>query len=76
MRILQPEKEEAIAEVKIIKAEKHITYKKENTYIVKKGDSLYSISQKIKGVTVSDLKKWNGISGGNIQPGMKLKISG
>ena len=76
LRILQPEKEEAIAEVKIIKAEKHITYKKENTYIVKKGDSLYSISQKIKGVTVSDLKKWNGISGGNIQPGMKLKISG
>jgi membrane-bound lytic murein transglycosylase D len=37
---------------------------------------LFSISKKIKGVTVSDLKKWNGISGGNIKPGMKLKISG
>lgn len=76
LRILQPEKEEIVVEVKNSKVEKHITYKKENTYTVKKGDSLYSISQKIKGVTVSDLKKWNGISGGNIQPGMKLKISG
>jgi membrane-bound lytic murein transglycosylase D len=76
LKILVPENEEVIAEVKTPKVEKHTTYKKENTYIVKKGDSLYSISQKIKGVTVSDLKKWNGISGGNIKPGMKLKISG
>lgn len=76
LKILVPEKEEVVAEFKTPKPEKHTTYKKENTYIVKKGDSLYSISQKIKGVTVSDLKKWNGISGGNIKPGMKLKISG
>jgi membrane-bound lytic murein transglycosylase D len=45
-------------------------------YVVKKGDSLYSISKKIPGVSVSDLQKWNGISGGAIKPGMKLKISG
>jgi len=76
LKILQLEKDKTVVEVKASTAEKHTTYKKENTYIVKKGDSLYSISQKIKGVTVSDLKKWNGISGGNIQPGMKLKISG
>jgi membrane-bound lytic murein transglycosylase D len=45
-------------------------------YYVKKGDSLYSISQKYPGVTISDLKKWNGIRGEELKPGMKLKISG
>lgn len=50
--------------------------KKEDFYTVKKGDSLYSISQKLSGVTVSDLKKWNGIKGTAISPGMKLKIQG
>jgi membrane-bound lytic murein transglycosylase D len=45
-------------------------------YVVKKGDSLYSISKKIPGVSVADLQKWNGISSGAIKPGMKLKISG
>jgi len=65
-----------VAEVKTKKPEKESPYKSEKIYIVQKGDSLFSISQKIKGVTVSDLKKWNGISGKNIKPGMKLKISG
>ena len=45
-------------------------------YYVKKGDSLYSISQKYPGVTIADLKKWNGIRGEDIKPGMKLKING
>jgi len=76
LKIIVPEKEEIVAEVKTQKPEKHSTFNKEDIYIVKKGDSLFSISKKIKGVTVSDLKKWNGISGGNIKPGMKLKISG
>ena len=45
-------------------------------YYVKKGDSLYSISQKYPGVTIADLQKWNGIRGEDIKPGMKLKING
>ncbi|CAN1487978.1 membrane-bound lytic murein transglycosylase D [Flavobacteriaceae bacterium] len=45
-------------------------------YLVKKGDSLFSISQKYPGVTVSDLKKWNNISGDDLKPGMGLKIKG
>ncbi|KAF2336512.1 LysM peptidoglycan-binding domain-containing protein [Flavobacterium daemonense] len=45
-------------------------------YYVKKGDSLYSISKKYPGVTISDIKKWNGIKDGDIKPGMKLKING
>ena len=45
------------------------------TYIVKSGDSLWSISQKLPGVSVQNIKDWNGISGTNLKPGMKLKIS-
>ena len=46
------------------------------TYIVKSGDSLFSISKQFPGVSVEDLKKWNDISGDALQPGMKLKING
>ena len=49
---------------------------KEKMYQVRKGDSLFSISQKFPGVTISDIKKWNNIKGESIQPGMKLKING
>ena len=45
-------------------------------YYVKKGDSLFSIAKKHPGVTISDLKKWNGIRSEDIKPGMKLKING
>ena len=46
------------------------------SYIVRNGDSLYTIAKKYPGVSTDDLKKWNDISGDNIQPGMKLKING
>ena len=49
---------------------------KNNDYLVKKGDSLYSISKKYPGVSISDIKKWNNISGEELKPGMKLKING
>ncbi|WP_366926818.1 LysM peptidoglycan-binding domain-containing protein [Flavobacterium sp.] len=45
-------------------------------YRVKKGDSLYSIAKKFPGISAEDIKKWNGISGNNIRPGMKLNING
>ena len=48
----------------------------EISYYVKKGDSLYSISKKYPGVTISDIKKWNNINGEDLKPGMKLKING
>jgi membrane-bound lytic murein transglycosylase D len=47
-----------------------------STYTVKSGDSLYTIAKKFPGVSVENIKKWNDISGNNIQPGMKLKIKG
>lgn len=45
------------------------------TYVVVSGDSLWSISQKFPGVSVQNIKDWNGISGNKLKPGMKLKIS-
>ncbi|WP_108869558.1 LysM peptidoglycan-binding domain-containing protein [Aquimarina aquimarini] len=44
-------------------------------YTVKSGDTLWSISQKFKGVSVENLKKWNDISGSGIKPGMRLRLS-
>ena len=44
-------------------------------YIVKKGDSLWTIARKFKKVSVNQIKEWNNIwSGKSIQPGKKLKI--
>ena len=53
-----------------------IAKKNQALYSVKKGDSLFSIAKKYPGVTISDIKKWNGINGEELKPGMKLKING
>ncbi|WP_136482699.1 LysM peptidoglycan-binding domain-containing protein [Cognatitamlana onchidii] len=45
------------------------------TYTVKNGDSLWSIAQKFPGVSIQNIKDWNGISGSRLKPGMKLKIA-
>lgn len=44
-------------------------------YTVRSGDSIWSISKKLKGVSVNQIKRWNGISGNHLKPGMRLKIS-
>ncbi|AUC85555.1 lytic transglycosylase [Polaribacter sp. ALD11] len=45
------------------------------TYTVRKGDSLWTISRKFKNVSIDEIKKWNNIwSGKSIKPGTKLKI--
>jgi membrane-bound lytic murein transglycosylase D len=66
-----------LAEVSSKKKEKLALASKSNQslYSVKKGDSLFSIAKK-KGITISDIKKWNGIKNENLKPGMKLKING
>ena len=48
---------------------------KSSTYTVKKGDSLGAIAERF-GVTVDQLRDWNGIKGNNIQAGQKLTIGG
>lgn len=45
------------------------------TYVVKKGDSLWTISKKFPNVSIQNLKEWNNIwSAKSLKPGMKLKI--
>ncbi|HMI06231.1 MAG TPA: LysM peptidoglycan-binding domain-containing protein [Flavobacterium sp.] len=61
---------------KTSKKESKIKSERDEHYYVQKGDSLFSIAKKYPGITVSDIKKWNGISGNSLKPGMRLKISG
>lgn len=43
-------------------------------HTVKKGESLFRIAKKYKGVTVADIQKLNGLTGSDIKIGQKLKI--
>lgn len=45
------------------------------TYKVQEGDSLWSISQKFPGVSIENIREWNGISGNKLKPGMVLIVS-
>jgi membrane-bound lytic murein transglycosylase D len=48
---------------------------KPTIYVVKKGDSLWTIAKKFKKVSVNQIKEWNNIwSAKSIKPGTKLKI--
>lgn len=48
---------------------------KHEVYVVKEGDSLWTISKKYPSVSVDEIKKWNNIwSVKSLKPGMKLKI--
>lgn len=71
--ILDPN--QTVAE-KATKKEKVSKNQREDHYYVQKGDSLFSIAKKYPGISISDIKKWNGISGNELKPGMKLKING
>ncbi len=43
-------------------------------HTVQEGDSLWTISKKYPGITIENLREWNGISGNNLMPGTKLKL--
>ena len=43
-------------------------------YTVRSGDTLWTIAKKYPGISIENLRKWNGISGSNIRPGTKLKL--
>ncbi|UII77614.1 LysM peptidoglycan-binding domain-containing protein [Flagellimonas sp. HMM57] len=43
-------------------------------HTVKEGDSLWTISRKYPGISVDNLREWNGLSGNNLKPGTKLKL--
>ena len=46
-----------------------------STYVVKTGDSLWSIANKFDNVSIKNLKKLNNLKGNKLKPGMVLKIS-
>ena len=48
---------------------------KKETYLVKSGDSLWSISNKLQGVSIQNLREWNDIWDSQLKPGMNLIIS-
>ena len=48
--------------------------KDQKVYTVKEGDSLWTISRKFPGISIENLKEWNGISGSKLQPGTQLKL--
>jgi membrane-bound lytic murein transglycosylase D len=75
--LIVSKKEVAINEGKISKKESIVSNNRDEVklYYVKKGDSLFSIAKKYPGVTISDIKKWNGIKNESLKPGMKLKIN-
>ncbi len=62
------------------KASKNVSKKKESDkskyryHTVRKGESLYKIANKYKGVSVADIKRTNGLKDNKIKPGQKLKI--
>lgn len=65
-----------VTEAIATKSKGQVSKKANDHYYVKPGDSLFSIAKKYPGITVSDIKRWNGIKNENIKPGMKLKING
>lgn len=44
------------------------------TYVVKSGDSFYSIAKNYPGVSAQNIMDYNGLSSSNIKPGMTIKI--
>jgi len=73
--VIYPKEPRVASSVAANSSSKNPSSGNEKYYTVKSGDSIWSISQKFKGVTVNQIKKWNGISGNYLKPGMKLKIS-
>jgi len=43
-------------------------------HIVQSGDSLWTISRKYPGISIQNLKEWNGLNGNNLKPGTKLRL--
>ncbi|MFZ4670669.1 MAG: LysM peptidoglycan-binding domain-containing protein [Flavobacterium sp.] len=77
-KIIVSKTEVAISETKSSNKETVASNERDEVrlYYVKKGDSLFSIAKKYPGVSISDIKKWNGIKNESLKPGMKLKING
>jgi membrane-bound lytic murein transglycosylase D len=72
---IYPKNAQIAATNKVASSTKSIISSNTILYVVRSGDSLWSISQKFPGVSVQNIKDWNDISGTKLRTGMKLKIS-
>jgi membrane-bound lytic murein transglycosylase D len=70
--VVQVEGEEE--EEKMAKMAKPRVVAKAPTYVVRRGDNLTAIGNRY-GITVDELREWNDLEGGRIQPGQKLVVS-
>ena len=64
---------DALAIGQMLKVPTEIKDDQTNTYIVQKGDSLYSIAQKYN-ITVDELKSFNNLTSNTLSIGQKLNI--
>ena len=55
-------------------SQRAVTSASSKVHTVKKGDSLWTISRQYPGISIENLREWNGISGNNLIPGTKLKL--
>ncbi|MCX2679099.1 LysM peptidoglycan-binding domain-containing protein [Galbibacter sp. EGI 63066] len=56
------------------KPQKQGTTSTAKEYIVRSGDSLWSIARKFPGISIQNLQEWNDISGSKLTPGTKLVL--
>lgn len=64
-----------VAPVSVSAPKKVVNAQGKQTYKVKSGDSLWTISQKFSGVSVQNIKDWNDISGNKLIIGTTLIVS-
>lgn len=43
-------------------------------HVVQEGDSLWTISRRYPGISIENLREWNGLSSNNLRPGTRLKL--
>jgi len=63
-----------VAAAPVKKTDKAVTSSTLKVHTVQKGDSLWTISQKYPGISMDNLREWNGIRGNTLQLGTKLKL--
>nr|WP_299486998.1 lytic transglycosylase domain-containing protein [uncultured Allomuricauda sp.] len=65
---------QAVAKTKTSKSSSGAVAGGTKVHTVQEGDSLWTISRKYPGVSIENLREWNGLSSNNLKPGTKLKL--